>query len=59
MKVAGAETVIAGRLGRATRCVVIAAGAALWLHGAAFAQGVELKLGHVGEPGSLFQASAD
>ena len=38
---------------------LIAAGAALVAHGTAFAQGVELKLGHVGEPGSLFQKSAD
>lgn len=38
---------------------VIAAGAALLMgHGSALAQ-VEIKLGHVGEPGSLFQASAD
>jgi TRAP-type transport system periplasmic protein len=32
--------------------------AALVAHGSAFAQ-TELKLGHVGEPGSLFQVSAD
>jgi TRAP-type transport system periplasmic protein len=32
--------------------------AALAFHGSALAQ-TELKLGHVGEPGSLFQASAD
>jgi len=43
----------------ATRRTLIAAGAALFLHGAALAQVVELKLGHVGEPGSLFQLSAD
>lgn len=43
----------------ATRRSLIAAAAALTLHGAAFAQVVELKLGHVGEPGSLFQLSAD
>src|SRR4051812_6048895 len=35
------------------------AGIALAFQGAVFAQVVELKLGHVGEPGSLFQASAD
>jgi TRAP-type transport system periplasmic protein len=34
------------------------AAAAMAVHGAALAQ-VELKLGHVGEPGSLFQTSAD
>jgi tripartite ATP-independent transporter DctP family solute receptor len=38
---------------------LIAAGAALIAHGSVFAQAVELKLGHVGEPGSLFQSSAD
>src|SRR5215208_6539991 len=32
--------------------------AAMTVHGIALAQ-VEIKLGHVGEPGSLFQASAD
>jgi tripartite ATP-independent transporter DctP family solute receptor len=42
-----------------TRRSLVAAGAALALHGMAFAQVVELKLGHVGEPGSLFQLSAD
>src|SRR5215208_6006169 len=34
------------------------AAAAMSLHGIALAQ-TEIKLGHVGEPGSLFQASAD
>ena len=34
------------------------AAAAMAIHGGALAQ-VELKLGHVGEPGSLFQQSAD
>jgi len=43
----------------ASRRSLIAAAAALALHGTAFAQVVELKLGHVGEPGSLFQLSAD
>ncbi|WP_372825558.1 TRAP transporter substrate-binding protein [Polaromonas sp.] len=43
----------------ATRRSLITAAAVLTLHGAAFAQVVELKLGHVGEPGSLFQLSAD
>src|SRR5512141_1783199 len=38
---------------------LIAACAALVAHGTAFAQAVELKLGHVGEPGSLFQTTAD
>jgi tripartite ATP-independent transporter DctP family solute receptor len=33
--------------------------AAMLAHGTAVAQPVELKLGHVGEPGSLFQMSAD
>lgn len=40
------------------RISLIAAAASLTGHGAV-AQQVELKLGHVGEPGSLFQASAD
>lgn len=43
----------------ATRKSLLTAVAALTLHGAAFAEVVELKLGHVGEPGSLFQLSAD
>ncbi len=43
----------------ATRTTLMAAGAALLLHGAAIAQVVELKLGHVGEPGSIFQISSD
>lgn len=43
----------------ASRRSLIALSAALALHGLAFAQVVELKLGHVGEPGSLFQLSAD
>lgn len=43
----------------ATRTTLIAAGAALFFHGAAIAQVVELKLGHVGEPGSIFQISSD
>ena len=45
---------------RATRRVVLAAAAALSLAAAvpALAQ-TEIKLGHVGEPGSLFQKSAD
>jgi len=38
--------------------IPLIAAAAVALHGAALAQ-VELKLGHVGEPGSLFQSSAD
>jgi tripartite ATP-independent transporter DctP family solute receptor len=38
---------------------LIAAATALLAHGAVFAQAMELKLGHVGEPGSLFQTSAD
>jgi tripartite ATP-independent transporter DctP family solute receptor len=49
---------IAATLGRFTRMSLIAAGTALALHGAALAQ-VEIKLGHVGEPGSLFQMSSD
>jgi tripartite ATP-independent transporter DctP family solute receptor len=40
------------------RISLIAAAASLAGHGA-LAQQVELKLGHVGEPGSLFQSSAD
>jgi tripartite ATP-independent transporter DctP family solute receptor len=40
------------------RISLIAAAASLTGHGAV-AQQVELKLGHVGEPGSLFQTSAD
>ena len=40
------------------RISLIAAAASLAGHGAQ-AQQVELKLGHVGEPGSLFQSSAD
>jgi len=40
------------------RISLIAAAASLAGHGA-LAQQVELKLGHVGEPGSLFQTSAD
>lgn len=43
---------------RFTRISLIAAGAALAFHGAAVAQ-IEIKLGHVGEPGSLFQMSSD
>ncbi|HQR97448.1 MULTISPECIES: TRAP transporter substrate-binding protein [unclassified Polaromonas] len=43
----------------ATRRSLLVASAALALHGAVLAQAVELKLGHVGEPGSLFQLSAD
>ena len=43
----------------ATRGALLAAVAAMTLHGVALAQVVELKLGHVGEPGSLFQISAD
>lgn len=43
----------------ATRRTLLTTAAALTLHSAAFAQVVELKLGHVGEPGSLFQVSAD
>ena len=40
---------------------LIAAAAVLTLAatGSAFAQQIELKLGHVGEPGSLFQISSD
>jgi TRAP-type transport system periplasmic protein len=38
--------------------ITLLAVAAIGTHGAALAQ-VELKLGHVGEPGSLFQKSAD
>ena len=37
---------------------LVAAAAAVLAHGGALAQ-TELKLGHVGEPGSLFQKSAD
>jgi len=37
---------------------LIAVGATLAFHGAAVAQ-IEIKLGHVGEPGSLFQMSSD
>ena len=40
------------------RISLIAVAASLAVHGA-LAQQVELKLGHVGEPGSLFQSSAD
>ncbi len=43
----------------AVRASLIAAVTTLTVHGTAFAQAVELKLGHVGEPGSLFQISAD
>ncbi len=41
------------------RTSLLAAGLALGAHGTAVAQQVELKLAHVGEPGSLFQTSAD
>ena len=50
---------ISSRLGASARIAVIAAAASLAASGAALAQQVELKLGHVGEPGSLFQTSAD
>lgn len=43
---------------RFTRISLIAAGTALAFHGPAVAQ-IEIKLGHVGEPGSLFQMSSD
>lgn len=49
---------IAAALHRFTRMSLIAAGATLAFHGAAVAQ-IEIKLGHVGEPGSLFQMSSD
>ncbi|MDO8447952.1 MAG: TRAP transporter substrate-binding protein [Rhodoferax sp.] len=49
---------IAARLRLISSTSLIAATAALALQGAAQAQ-VEIKLGHVGEPGSLFQLSAD
>ncbi len=49
---------IATTLRRFTRTSLIAAGTALAFHGAAVAQ-IEIKLGHVGEPGSLFQMSSD
>jgi TRAP-type transport system periplasmic protein len=50
---------IAARLRAIGGASLVAAGAALAVHGTAVAQVIELKLGHVGEPGSLFQASAD
>ena len=52
-------TQIAARLRALAGVPLVAAAAALALHGTALAQQVELKLGHVGEPGSLFQSSAD
>jgi TRAP-type transport system periplasmic protein len=50
---------ITARLRALARVSLVASAAALVAHGSAFAQQVELKLGHVGEPGSLFQTSAD
>jgi TRAP-type transport system periplasmic protein len=50
---------LAARLRGFGRASLIAAGAAVAVHGTAFAQVIEIKLGHVGEPGSLFQISAD
>jgi tripartite ATP-independent transporter DctP family solute receptor len=50
---------IADSLKRIAALLLVVAGAAFALHGTAVAQPVELKLGHVGEPGSLFQMSAD
>lgn len=49
---------ITAALRRLTRTSLIAASMALAVHGAAVAQ-IEIKLGHVGEPGSLFQMSSD
>ncbi|MHB1199990.1 MAG: TRAP transporter substrate-binding protein [Polaromonas sp.] len=49
---------ITAALRRLTRTSLIAASTALAFHGAAVAQ-IEIKLGHVGEPGSLFQMSSD
>lgn len=43
---------------RRAACTLVAAAAALAVHGAASAQ-AEFKVGHVGEPGSIFQKSAD
>jgi TRAP-type transport system periplasmic protein len=50
---------IAFSLTRTAARLLVAAGAAFAVHGTALAQQVELKLGHVGEPGSLFQISSD
>jgi tripartite ATP-independent transporter DctP family solute receptor len=50
---------LAARLRAIGGASLIAAGAALVAQGTASAQVIELKLGHVGEPGSLFQTSAD
>jgi len=47
---------IAARMRAIGAASLVAAGAALAAHGTAAAQVIELKLGHVGEPGSLFQA---
>lgn len=49
---------IKSRLGTVASTSLIAVGTTLGLQAAALAQ-VEIKLGHVGEPGSLFQISAD
>lgn len=49
---------ITAALRRLTRTSLFAATTALAFHGAAVAQ-IEIKLGHVGEPGSLFQMSSD
>lgn len=43
---------------RTACCTLVAVAAGLGLHGAAQAQ-AEFKVGHVGEPGSIFQKSAD
>jgi tripartite ATP-independent transporter DctP family solute receptor len=48
----------ARRLRFAAAATILAAGALLGVAGPALAQ-IEIKLGHVGEPGSLFQMSAD
>jgi tripartite ATP-independent transporter DctP family solute receptor len=48
----------ARRLRFAAAVTILAAGALLGVAGPALAQ-IEIKLGHVGEPGSLFQMSAD
>jgi tripartite ATP-independent transporter DctP family solute receptor len=53
------DNMIAYSLKRVAARLLVLAGAAFAVHGTAVAQPVELKLGHVGEPGSLFQISAD
>src|SRR3989344_5894995 len=42
-----------------SRLLIAAAAFALFGAPAAFAQGLEIKVGHVGEPGSLFEISAN